>query len=47
MLKSKDLLGLQYLSAEEIGEILDGAVETKKFLKGDRKSSDVLKAQTK
>ena len=46
MLKSKDLLGLQYLSAEEIGEILDGAVETKKFLKGDRKSSDVLKGRT-
>ncbi len=46
MLKSKDLLGLQYLSAEEIGEILDGAVETKKFLKGDRKSTDVLKGRT-
>lgn len=46
MLKSKDLLGLQYLSAEEINEILDGAVQTKQFLKGDRKSADDLKGRT-
>lgn len=39
MLKSKDLLGLQNLSAEEINEILDGATETKKYLlSGDRTS---------
>ena len=46
MLKSKDLLGLQYLSAEEINEILDGAFATKQFLKGDKKSSDELKGRS-
>lgn len=46
MLKSKDLLGLQYLSAEEINEILDGAFATKQFLRGDKKSSDELKGRS-
>ena len=46
MLKSKDLLGLQYLSAEEIIEILDGAFATKQFLRGDKKSSDELKGRS-
>lgn len=46
MLKSKDLLGLQYLSAEEINEILDGAVVTKQFLRGDKKSADDLKGRS-
>jgi len=42
MLKSKDLLGLQYCSAEEITEILDGAVAMKKFLKGKERKSGLL-----
>ena len=42
MLKSKDLLGLHDLTAEEICEILDGAVETKKFLRGSYRKSDAL-----
>ena len=42
MLKSKDLLGLYDLSAEEICEILDGAVATKQFLKGKDKKADDL-----
>ncbi len=46
MLKDKDLLGLQHLSADEINLILDGAVATKKFLEGDRKCSEVLKGRT-
>ena len=46
MLKSKDLLGLQYLSAEEISEILDGAAATKKFLLGNKKCCDDLKGRT-
>ncbi len=46
MLKSKDLLGLQYLSAEEITQILSGAVATKKFLLGDKKAADDLKGRT-
>lgn len=46
MLKSKDLLGLQYLSAEEINEILDGAFATKQFLMGDKKSADDLKGRS-
>lgn len=46
MLKSKDLLGLQYLSAGEINEILNGAVATKEFLKGDKKCSCDLNGKT-
>lgn len=46
MLKSKDLLGLQYLSAEEITEILDGAFATKQFLRGDKKSADDLRGMS-
>ena len=42
MLKNKDLLGLQHCSAEEITEILDGAVEMKKFLCGKQRKSDIL-----
>ena len=42
MLKNKDLLGLQYCSAEEITEILDGAAEMKKFLCGKERKSDLL-----
>lgn len=46
MLKSKDLLGLYNLSAEEITEILEGAYAAKAFLNGEKKSSDVLKGRT-
>ncbi len=46
MLRSKDLLGLQSLSAEEISEILEGAVTTKELLKSDRKCSEDLKGKT-
>ena len=42
MLKSKDLLGLYYLSAEEIYEILNGAFAEKKFLNGGYRKSDDL-----
>lgn len=46
MLKSKDLLGLQYLSAEEISEILEGAVAAKERLKDKNKCSYDLKGKT-
>lgn len=46
MLKSKDLLGLYNLSAEEIAEILEGAYAAKEFLNGEKKSSDLLKGRT-
>ncbi len=42
MLKSKDLLGLHDLSAEEINEILNGAFAAKKFLGSGYKKSDDL-----
>lgn len=42
MLKSKDLLGLQQLSAEEITDILDGAVAMKKYLCGKERKSNLL-----
>ena len=42
MLKNKDLLGLQYCSAEEITEILDGAAEMKKFICGKERKSNLL-----
>lgn len=42
MLKSKDLLGLYDLSAEEIYEILNGAFVEKKFLNGGYRKSDDL-----
>lgn len=46
MLKSKDLLGLYDLSAEEINEILQGAFAEKKFLKGSCKKSDALSGKS-
>ena len=46
MLKSKDLLGLQNLSAGEITEILDGAVETKRYLLSKDRTSKVLAGKT-
>lgn len=42
MLKNKDLLGLRGCTAEEITEILDGAVQMKKFLNGRDIKSDIL-----
>ena len=42
MFNHKDLLGLQNLTAEEITEILDGAVETKKYLLSGDRTSKVL-----
>lgn len=45
MLKSKDLLGLKGLSAEEIYEILDTAEQMKKLLKSPCKHSDLLKGK--
>lgn len=42
MFKRKDLLGLYDVSAEEICEILDGAVQMKAFLKSDNRKSDLL-----
>ncbi len=42
MLKNKDLLGLNGCTAEEITEILDGAVQMKKFLNGRDRKSDIL-----
>ncbi len=42
MLKNKDLLGLRDCTAEEITEILDGAVQMKKFLNGRDRKSDIL-----
>lgn len=42
MLKNKDLLGLRGCTAEEITEILDGAVQMKKFLNGRDRKSDIL-----
>ncbi len=46
MLKSKDLLGLYSLSAEEITEILDGAEEMKRMLESGGKRSELLKGKT-
>ena len=46
MLKNKDLLGLENCSREEIAEILDGAVEMKKFLKSDDRKSDLLSGRS-
>lgn len=46
MLKSKDLLGLENLSAAEITEILDGAVETKKILLNNKRQSDALSGKS-
>lgn len=46
MLKNKDLLGLQYLTAEEIYEILDTAMEMKKLLNSPVKHSDELKGKS-
>lgn len=45
MLKSKDLLGLKDLYAEEIYEILDTAAEMKKLLNSDCKHSDLLRGK--
>ncbi len=45
MLKSKDLLGLRYLSAEEIIEILDVAEAMKRQVKSGNKSLDDLKGK--
>lgn len=46
MLKSKDLLGLENLTADEITEILDGAVQTKKFLLSKNRKSDALSGKS-
>ncbi|MDE5766671.1 MAG: aspartate carbamoyltransferase catalytic subunit [Clostridia bacterium] len=46
MLKSKDLLGLRDITAEEITLILDTAEEMKGLLKSGRKSFDLLKGKT-
>lgn len=46
MLKSKDLLGLRDVSAEDITLILDTAGEMKRALNGGRKSWDILKGKT-
>lgn len=46
MLKSKDLLGLYTLSAEEITEILDTAEEMKRAVNSGRKNFDILKGKT-
>lgn len=45
MLKTKDLLGLRDISAEEINEILDTAEEMKKLVKSGNKSFDTLKGK--
>ena len=45
MLKSKDLLGLKDLSAEEIYEILDTAAQMKKLLVSDCKAADTLRGK--
>ena len=46
MYNHKDLLGLENLSAEEITEILDGAVEMKKYLCSEDRRSDLLAGRT-
>ncbi|MGN0818451.1 MAG: aspartate carbamoyltransferase catalytic subunit [Candidatus Coproplasma sp.] len=46
MLKTKDLLGLRDLSAEEITEILDQAEIMKTLVKGGKKSMDDLKGKS-
>ncbi|MCM1546087.1 MAG: aspartate carbamoyltransferase catalytic subunit [Clostridiales bacterium] len=46
MLKTKDLLGLRDISAEEINSILDTAEEFKKAVKSGKKSFDLLKGKT-
>lgn len=46
MLKSKDLLGLRDISAEEIWEILDRADQMKSALASGNKCFDVLKGKT-
>ncbi len=46
MLKSKDLLGLQYLSAEEIEEILHTADKMRAFLDGKEHKADLLSGKT-
>lgn len=46
MLSQKDLLGLRYLSAEEINEILDVAEEMKNKLRRNEKSSSLLTGKT-
>ncbi len=46
MLKTKDLLGLRDISAEEITEILDVAEEFKKRIKCGEKSFDLLKGKS-
>lgn len=46
MLKSKDLLGLRYLSAEEIELILNTADEMKRKVCGKNKTSELLKGKT-
>lgn len=46
MLKSKDLLGLRDITAEEITLILDTAEEMKKAVKSGKKSFDLLKGKT-
>lgn len=46
MLKSKDLLGLRYLSAEEINLILDTAEVMKNHLRAGEKVFDTLKGRT-
>lgn len=46
MLKSKDLLGLKDLGAEEIYEILDTAAQMKKLLSSECKASDALRGKS-
>ena len=46
MLKSKDLLGLRDITAEEIALILDTAEEMKNHLRKSEKSFDLLKGKT-
>ncbi len=46
MLKSKDLLGLRDITAEEITLILDTAEEMKQAVKSGKKSFDLLKGKT-
>lgn len=46
MLKTKDLLGLRDISAEEINLILDTAEEMKNHLRKSEKSFDLLKGKT-
>lgn len=46
MLRSKDLLGLRDITAEEITLILDTAEEMKKAVKSGKKSFDLLKGKT-